>query len=162
MDKNQYLDKFIVKLAKDNNLLQKLQQASMEDPENGAYNFALKHSEGNFSKTEFEDSISKLWNKYQKTKNQLDEQELENVAGGQATTFETSVALFGHLINFVATCANIRFASAELKQAEQNRKDNELALQLKKLKELSAIEDLRQKLIAQGWSEEALDAILAS
>ncbi len=161
MDKNQYLEKFILKLSKNTQLLQELQEASTNDPENGAYNFALEHSEGNFSKTEFENCISNLWDKYQKKKQQLDETELQNVAGGAGeTTFQTIVNLFGHIVNFIGTCANIRMAHAELKQAEQNRKDNELALKYKKLKELAAIEELRNKLIANGWDEATIDAVL--
>lgn len=163
MDTNRTLAKFILKLKDNKDLLNDLKTAADQDPENGAYNFALKHSEGNFSKEEFKNYLSDLSKQLQKTESQLNEVELENVSGGTdapQSTFATSVQLFGHVVTFIGTIANIHLAYKDIKNKEQQRKDNELAIQAQKLQQYVLIQNLKNELKNRGYTDDDIKNIL--
>lgn len=83
MTENKNLEEFMAKLVKDEKLLQELKEAATKDPEKGAYNFALEHSHGGFTEDEFGKCLKKVLDACATKMKEMDESELENVAGGR-------------------------------------------------------------------------------
>ena len=77
-----YLREFMGKLAKDPELTQEFKNASDKGTDE-AYKFALEHSDGHFTKEEFEEYMVNLTKEYVELKSKkLEDNLLTNIAGG--------------------------------------------------------------------------------
>jgi hypothetical protein len=117
---NSNLVKFLNRVSKDKELMAEFQKnKTFED----LYSFALNHSEGYFSKKEFQeavDAIEVFAKKYKK--GELSEDELNNIAGGGApeTSLRSCVMLFQSLVQLVLGASNFYLSNQEFHARVEN------------------------------------------
>ncbi len=180
MTENKNLKEFMTKLLEDEKLLKELQEAAKKDPINGAYNFALEHSGGGFTEDEFGEYLKRVLYACATKIKEMDESELENVAGGEEPNKEkqnaasndeaksTAVAYETGKWNAITAAINSSGSVARIFDTIANiwatwmaRKDQKAQRQVQGAAATLQIEKYKAQLRNEyGYTNEQIDAIL--